>query len=66
MAGYGLGSNGAYGTIQITALDYVYGLWFGTFGKKTKPAVQGETKKVMALETPVPQVGAAPACCESY
>ncbi len=66
MYGYGPGPNGAYGTIQIMALDYVYRLWVGTFGNKAKPAAPGKTKKAVALETPMPQVGSAPVCCESY
>ncbi len=66
MFGYGTGPNGVYGTIQITALDYVYRLWAETFGNKTKPAVQGDTKKVVAPEAPITQVGAMPVCCESY
>jgi len=66
MYGFTPESHGAYGTIQIMALDYVYRLWVGMFRDKTKPAAQGETRKVAAPEAPVPQVGATPACCESY
>ena len=66
MYGFTPESHGVYGTIQIMALDYVYRLWVGRCGNKAQPAAQGETKKIVAPEAPVPQVRATPACCESY